>query len=162
MKTLEALSGLCCARGFTVATAESCTGGLIGSRITAMPGASAFYAGGWVCYDNALKARLLGVPETLLATKGAVSAETALAMAEGARRLLGVDAAVSVTGIAGPGGGTPEKPAGTVFIAVATAETTWVRHHRWKGGRTQVRNAACQAALRLVVKALSSLEAPAG
>ena len=106
-------------RGLTLATAESCTGGLVASRLTAIPGASDVFLGSVVAYSNSVKAAQLGVPEEMLATFGAVSAETAAAMAEGARERLGADVAVSVTGVAGPGGGTPEKPVGLVFIHAA-------------------------------------------
>jgi nicotinamide-nucleotide amidase len=121
--TLEQVVGeLLAERGSTLATAESCTGGLIGERITAIPGASAYYQGGAVTYSNASKAALLGVPEELLARHGAVSAEVAQSMAEGARERFGADLAVSTTGISGPDGGTPEKPVGLVYVGFASSE----------------------------------------
>lgn len=155
MTPVEALSALCRARALTVATAESCTGGLVGAAITAQAGASDFYVGGVVCYANAVKHRILGVPKALLAEKGAVSTEVAAAMARGARRVLKADAAMAITGIAGPGGGTPTKPVGTVYLAVAAGRKVVVRHHVWKGTRAQVRKAACRAALRLLCEILN-------
>lgn len=154
MNPVEALSGLCRARGWTVGTAESCTGGLVAARITALPGVSAFFLGGLVCYGNAQKTALLGVPAKLIRAKGAVSAEVAVAMAEGARRALGVDAAVAVTGIAGPEGGTAAKPVGTVFLAAARDGRCLVEERHWGGTRGRVRGAAATAALRLLVAVL--------
>ena len=104
------------ARGLRLATAESCTGGLVAARLTSVPGSSASFVGGVVAYADEVKRSELDVPEALLAEHGAVSAEVAEAMAEGARRRLGADVAVAVTGVAGPGGGTPEKPVGLVYL----------------------------------------------
>jgi nicotinamide-nucleotide amidase len=119
--TLEQVVGqLLTEQRATLATAESCTGGLLAERITAVPGASAYYQGGAVTYSNAAKVALLGVPEELLAAHGAVSAEVARAMAEGARARFGADLAVSTTGISGPDGGTPEKPVGLVYVGFAS------------------------------------------
>ena len=112
----ELVLELCRDQGLTLGTAESCTGGLVAGRLTSVPGSSDVVRGGIVAYDNGIKEALLGVPPELLAEHGAVSAEVAAAMATGARERLGVDVAVSVTGIAGPGGGTPEKPVGLVFF----------------------------------------------
>jgi nicotinamide-nucleotide amidase len=133
-------------RGQTLATAESCTGGLLGSMITAHPGSSEHYVGGVVAYSNALKQSLLGVPGPVLVDHGAVSEETIVAMAEGARERLGADYAIATSGIAGPGGGTKEKPVGTIWIAVATPERTVTRLLR--SGKDRERNityAALQA-----------------
>jgi nicotinamide-nucleotide amidase len=119
--SLEQVAGqLLADRGVTLATAESCTGGLIGERITSVPGASAYYLGGAVTYSNESKVALLGVPEDMLSAHGAVSADVACAMAEGARSRFGADLAVSTTGISGPGGGTPEKPVGLVYVGFAS------------------------------------------
>lgn len=132
----------------TLATAESCTGGMVGAALTRLPGSSAWYAGGVVAYSNALKTSLLGVPPELLNAHGAVSAETARAMAEGARRRCGTDWAVSLTGIAGPGGGSPDKPVGLVFMAVAGPAETPTFEHRFHGSREQIRQDATAASLR--------------
>lgn len=120
VKTLPCqLGGLLAARHLTLATAESCTGGLLGGVLTSVPGSSAWYLGGVVAYSNRLKTALLGVPEDVLARHGAVSSRTVWAMAAGILERTGADLAVSVTGIAGPGGGTPRKPVGLVYIGLA-------------------------------------------
>lgn len=137
-------------RGLTLAVAESCTGGLIGKRVTDRPGASVFFLGGVIAYDDAVKLRLLGVPRAVLTSYGAVSRETVIAMADGVRALAGADTAVAVTGIAGPGGATPEKPVGTVWIAAAAGEDTEARRHLFPGDREEIRDRAAQAALALL------------
>lgn len=116
-------------RGETLALAESCTGGLIANRITNVPGASQVFLAGYITYANEAKIRMLGVPAEAIREHGAVSESVARAMAEGARRDSGATYALAVTGIAGPGGGTEEKPVGTVFMALATPEQTVVRRH---------------------------------
>ncbi|HSK14879.1 MAG TPA: CinA family nicotinamide mononucleotide deamidase-related protein [Gaiellaceae bacterium] len=133
--------------GWTLATAESCTGGLVGARLTEVPGASAVYAGGFVAYANEAKARLLGVPMELLERHGAVSPEAAAAMAHGARRALGAEVALAVTGIAGPGGGTEEKPVGLVVFHAAAGVSEWVDAVRIPGDREAVRSRATALAL---------------
>ncbi len=143
-----------CARGMTVVTAESCTGGLVGARITSVSGSSAAYLGGVVAYDNRVKEEQLGVPAGILAAHGAVSEPVAAAMADGARARLGSDWALAVTGVAGPGGGTPEKPVGLVWIAVAGPEGTTARQLRLFGGREEVRLRAADAALALLLSRL--------
>lgn len=139
------------AAGLTVATAESCTGGLIGHLITEIPGSSDYFAGGAIVYSNAAKSAILGVPAVTLETYGAVSAETAQAMAQGARRLYGVDLAVSVTGIAGPGGARPGKPTGTthLHLSAADGEETGVRHV-WSADRSGNKLLSAQVALALL------------
>jgi len=137
-------------RRLSMATAESCTGGLVASLITEYPGSSDFFKGSVVAYDNAVKIDTLGVSESLLSSKGAVSSEVARAMAEGARRLLRVDVALALTGIAGPGGGTPEKPVGLVHFAVATATGTTDRKLVYPSGRPQIRLLSTYAGLSLV------------
>lgn len=141
-------------RGWTLVTAESCTGGMIGHIITEIAGSSAYYLGGIVAYSNAVKQAQLGVAQTTLETVGAVSAETAQAMAEGVRTRLHADVAVATTGIAGPGGGSVAKPVGLVFIAVATAAGTTSQRYVFEGDRAAIKRQTAQTALQLVVDAL--------
>ncbi len=140
-------------RGWMLATAESCTGGMVGSALTQVPGASEAYLGGVVAYANAVKVRVLGVSEELLATKGAVSREVAEAMALGACAL-GAQCGLAITGIAGPTGGTAEKPVGTVHVAVATPSQLQHRHFRFGGSRQTVRELAANFALDLLRRVL--------
>ena len=150
----EAVLGACRARGWQVTTAESCTGGLIAGLLTAIGGSSDVVDGGAVTYSNAAKTRMLGVPAALIAAHGAVSEEVARAMAEGARRTAGVDLAVAVTGVAGPGGGTAEKPVGLVYAAVSDADgTDWIEK-RFPGDRGSVRFFASHQGLDLVRRRL--------
>ncbi len=137
-------------RGETVAVAESCTGGLLGGAFTAVAGSSQAFVGGIVAYANEVKMRELEVPESLLVQHGAVSAECAAAMAEGARRRLGSSWAVAVTGVAGPGGGTPEKPVGTVHLGLAGEGSTRTRLLQLPGDREQNRRWSVAAALDLL------------
>ncbi len=137
-------------RSLTLAIAESCTGGLVAQLVTDHPGASEFFRGGIVAYDDSVKTAVLGVPPALVTTRGAVSTEVARAMAEGARRALGVDVALAVTGLAGPGGATTAKAIGDVHLAVATADGTTDRQLSFPGSRSQVRFLAAYAGLSLV------------
>ena len=146
---------LCRERGETLATAESCTGGLVAARLTSVPGSSDAFVGGVVAYGNEVKARELGVPEALLERHGAVSAEAAEAMAAGARERLGAHVAVSVTGVAGPGGGTPEKPVGLVFLHAQGPDGSLARRLDFPGDRDAIRGRATVAALHLVRTLLS-------
>lgn len=139
-------------RNLTVATVESCTGGLVASRLTDVAGSSGYVKGGIVSYTDEVKANTLGVPREILAEYGAVSEPTARAMAEGVRKVLGADVAVSTTGLAGPGGGTEKTPVGTVFIAVSGANGTVAEKHSFTGTRGQVKFRASQAALALLRK----------
>lgn len=139
----------------TLATAESCTGGLIGQMVTDVPGASDYYVGGVVCYANELKRDLLGVSEETLATHGAVSEPVAAAMADGCRERLGGDWGIATTGIAGPTGGSDEKPVGLVYISLAGARGTKVRRHVFPGTREIIRRRAALAALNALRLALS-------
>jgi nicotinamide-nucleotide amidase len=137
--------------GGSLALAESCTGGLIGYRITAVPGSSRYFRGAAVTYEDRIKERLLGVRRTVLRRHGAVSAETAVAMARGARKLFAADIALSVTGIAGPGGGSDEKPVGLVYAAVAAGRKTRWTVGRFRGGRPHIRRRAADMALELLL-----------
>ncbi len=140
----------CRSRRLTAATAESCTGGLVAARLTSVPGSSDVVLGGIVSYANSVKEAELGVPAEVLATYGAVSAETATAMARGARTRLGADVAVSVTGIAGPGGGSAEKPVGLVYLCASGPEGERSRDFVVSGDRETVRRRATVAALHLL------------
>ena len=139
-------------RRMTVSAAESCTGGLVGAAITDVPGSSEVFPGSVVCYDNRIKRQLLGVSPEILETNGAVSEACACAMAEGARRLLGADMAVSVTGVAGPGGGSAEKPVGTVWFAVSSARSgeTKALLRKVAGDRAMIRERSRAKALELL------------
>lgn len=136
--------------GLTVATAESCTAGMVASTIADVPGASEVLRGGAVTYVNEIKHRVLGVRRETLDGVGAVSSACACEMAEGARRVFGTDVAVSVTGFAGPGGGTPEEPVGTVYFGVASPEGTRFERCSFSGDRSAVRRAACLHACELL------------
>lgn len=141
-------------KGWRLVTAESCTGGSIGSYITALPGSSGWYDGGVISYSNALKIDLLGVESETLVQHGAVSEAVAQQMAHGARLRLQADIAVSVTGIAGPDGGTEEKPVGTVWIGWSTSVQCYAQRFCFVGDREQVRQAAVLEALRGIEKNL--------
>lgn len=138
-------------RGLTLSTAESCTGGLVGALCTSLPGSSEWFYGGVIAYDNSLKTGLLGVPKATLAAHGAVSRETAAAMAAGALRACGTTCAVSLTGIAGPDGGSPEKPVGLVVIGLATPGSPIATHSEtYPGDRAEIRRGAARKALELL------------
>lgn len=140
--------------GSMIATAESCTGGMVSARLTAVAGSSAYFQGGIVSYSNQAKVDLLGVPVDLLEQVGAVSQECAMAMAVGARRALHADLAVSTTGIAGPTGATARKPVGLVYIAVAGASEIQAQELRLTGDRTAIIEAATAAALDMLLTAV--------
>ena len=144
-KVLEALAGK------TLATAESCTGGGIGAALTAIPGSSAVYKGGIISYTNWVKHNLLGVDQHLLDTLGAVSAPVAEAMAKGAREAIQADIAVSVTGLAGPGGDEFGNPVGLVFIGYSDAGKALSRRFLFPGSREEIRQAACRETLKLIL-----------
>ena len=159
MTAAEKLVKVLAEKKMTCATAESCTGGGVGYTITGVSGSSAVFWGGVISYDNSVKSDVLGVPEEVLATKGAVSSECAAAMAEGARRLLKTDLAVSLTGIAGPGGGTAEKPVGLVWFGLASGgsrsrATVITEKKVFPGDREAVRTAAIEHALNLLLDAV--------
>ena len=141
---------ICRARGWRVAVAESCTGGLLGERLTNISGASDTFLGGVIAYDNAVKEGLLGVPRADLVAHGAVSESVAAAMAAGARKSTGADVGLAITGIAGPDGGTPEKPVGTVWVAVDTPLGAKTYGGRLIGDRSEIRYRATQSVLDLL------------
>jgi nicotinamide-nucleotide amidase len=146
----DLVAGALAERGWTIATAESCTGGLLSARLTARPGSSAWVLGGVTAYADAAKEQVLDVPAETLAAGGAVSAEVALALAEGARGRFGADLGIGVTGIAGPGGGTAEKPVGTVHLAVVGPEGTVARSLVVPGSREAVRQRTTTVAMQLL------------
>ena len=148
--------------GLKLATAESCTGGLIGHRITNIPGSSDYYLGGIIAYAYEAKVALLGVSWDTLHTYGAVSRETVLEMARGARKALDTDMAVAVSGIAGPGGATPDKPVGTTWFGLATRETEWARLYCFPGDREGNKNFSAEAALQFVIDYLHGSNALEG
>lgn len=146
------------AAGLTLAAAESCTGGLVAHLITEVPGSSEYFLGGLVTYADAVKTALADVPPSVLVAHGAVSAQVAVAMAEGARRRLGVDLAVAVTGVAGPDGGTEAKPVGLTYVAVADGGGDDVRKHVWSEDRSGNKRASAAAALSLVLERLAATD----
>ena len=142
-------------RKLTLAVAESCTGGLLGSRITDVAGSSEYFLGGVIAYQNEVKEALLHVPHRVITDHGAVSPETAEAMASGCRDLFKCDIAVSITGIAGPGGGTVEKPVGLTYIGLATSRGVISRRFRWEGSRTQNKESSVRAAMELTLSQIA-------
>ncbi len=160
-RLVERLQAHCLERGLTVATAESCTGGLIAKLITDVAGSSGYYLGGVVCYSDAVKISMLGVEAEHLTAHGAVSAQVAKAMAVGATRRTGATVAVAVTGVSGPGGGSPAKPVGLTYIAVADSGGAEVRRFVWPGDRSSNREATARAALILLLEHLSGGAVPA-
>jgi PncC family amidohydrolase len=147
------LQEACLARGLTVATAESCTGGLVAHLITEVPGSSGYFRGGVVVYSDDLKASLLGVPGEALTRHGAVSAQVAVAMAEGVRARLQADLGVGVTGVAGPDGGTDSKPVGLVYVAVTGGAAPTVGRFTWPHDREGNKRSSAEAALRMLLEA---------
>lgn len=145
-------------RGLKLVLAESCTGGLLGSRITDVPGSSEYFLGGVVAYAYEAKADLLGVSWETLNTKGAVSRETVLEMARGVRHRMNAHIAVSVSGIAGPGGGTPEKPVGTTWIGLAAEDGEWAKSYQFDRDREGNKISAADAALHLLLDYLQGNE----
>ncbi|MEW6566582.1 MAG: CinA family protein [Chloroflexota bacterium] len=141
-------------QGWTLALGESCTGGLVGHRITNVPGSSDYFLGGVVAYAYEAKERLLHVRHETLCRHGAVSRETVLEMAKGARVVLGADVGLAITGIAGPGGGLPEKPVGLMWIAVSTRRAEVAESHIFSGDRLSVKEQSSDAALALLARVL--------
>jgi PncC family amidohydrolase len=136
----------------SLAVAESCTGGMVGSAITDIAGSSRYFAGGVIAYDNSIKRRVLKVPQTTLDNYGAVSSQTVRAMARGAQRLFKADCAIAVSGIAGPGGGTEEKPVGLVYIGIAVRKKGFDFECRFKGTRREIRLKTVEQALKKIVE----------
>jgi nicotinamide-nucleotide amidase len=154
-ETLAAIvGGLLRDKGLTLAVAESCTGGLLSSLITSVAGSSAYYPGGVTTYSNAMKVRVLDVAPELLERHGAVSGETALAMAQGIRQLTGADVAISVTGIAGPDGGSVDKPVGTVFFGLDWQGALSHCRHQFTGKRGEIQSLSAQTGLDLIRRRL--------
>lgn len=147
----EILRGHMQTRGLKIAAAESCTGGLVSDRITNVSGSSEYFPGGIVAYSYEAKVNLLGVSWDTLNAHGAVSEETVLEMARGARKLFGADIGISVSGIAGPAGGLPEKPVGTTWFGLVTNTGEWARHFVWNGDRIQNKHHSSEAALQFVL-----------
>lgn len=159
------LQDRCLAAGLTVAAAESCTGGLVAHGITSIPGSSGYFLGAIVSYADRVKVEALGVPPDVLATHGAVSAQVALAMANGVRERLATDLGVGVTGVAGPDGGSEEKPVGLVYVGVSDRLGSDVRRFHWVGDRVANIEASAAEALRFLAEraeALAGAETPAG
>ncbi len=138
------------ARTLKVATAESCTGGLLGDQLTGVPGSSDYFMGGVIAYAYEAKTALLGISQDFLLARGAVSEETARAMARGVRERLQADIAVAITGILGPGGGLPNKPVGLVYIALLAQDADWCRKFVWNGNRIENKHSSAHAALELL------------
>jgi PncC family amidohydrolase len=138
-------------RNLNLATAESCTGGLVSHRITNISGSSDYFPGGMVVYSYPAKANLLGVSWDTLNTFGAVSEEVVREMARGSRKIFDADLGISVSGVAGPGGGTNEKPVGTTWLGLSATDGEWTRHFIWKGNRDQNKYASSEAALQFVI-----------
>ena len=160
-RSLEAVVGdLLREHKLTIAVAESCTGGLLASRLTDVPGSSDYMERGVVCYSNRSKTELAGVPEALIAEQGAVSEPVARAMAEGIRTRAGTNVGIGITGIEGPGGGSPEKPVGTVAVAVIVDDEARVRTFQFLGGRDMVKFQAAQAALNMTRLAVTRVQGP--
>jgi PncC family amidohydrolase len=155
---IDRVAGRMIDRGLRLALAESCTGGLLAARLTERPGASRYLAAGVVAYSNEAKSRLLGVRPATLAAHGAVSEAVAVEMADGARGGMDVEAAVSITGVAGPGGGTDEKPVGTVWIGAAVETRRAAERFRFEGDRAAVREQSVAAALKMLDRLLEGGE----
>jgi len=141
----------------TLAVAESCTGGKLGDMITEVPGSSDYFLGGVISYSNDAKANILGVDRATLEAKGAVSEEVALQMAAGARRALGADIGVGITGVAGPRGGTATKPVGLVYIAVSSGEASVCKRNLFKGSRSSIKNQSAEKALAMLKELLDRI-----
>ena len=142
MEHVKRIGSIMLKEGITLSAAESCTGGMLGMLLTSVPGSSEWFKGGVIAYSNSLKTTILNIPHSLIETEGAVSKETAVAMAAGIRKLTGSDISISVTGIAGPGGSSLENPVGTVWMAVCSSQSVSVEMKRFTGDRDVVRRKA--------------------
>ena len=156
-KIERVVGGLLKRRGLTLAVAESCTGGLIGDRLTDVPGSSEYFVGGVISYSNRAKVRMLGVREPTLATWGAVSEQTVREMVAGVCRRFGAQAGVAVSGIAGPSGGTRAKPVGLVYVCAMAGKRVMVERHLFRGDRRAVKEQSAEAALRLCRRVLEDI-----
>jgi len=154
--SVEKLRDALLARGWTISTAESCTGGLCAAALVDLPGSSTWYSGGVVAYSNAIKHELLEVPKEVLLDHGAVSEPVALAMAEGVRSRCTSSVSCSTTGIAGPGGGSPDKPVGLVWIGIATPTGSQARRYDFSGDRLSVRQQTVDACFELLLEQIQS------
>ncbi len=152
-----ALGRLLVKKGLSVAVSESCTGGLLGAALTSAPGSSAWFRGGVIAYANTVKQHLLGVPAAILDKKGAVSAETVELMAQGVQRLFTTECALAVSGVAGPAGGTKEKPVGLVYVGLACGNSVRSFEYRFKGNRQEIRRQAVREAMIRLMDALSQV-----
>ena len=153
-RLIQQIARLLRARKLTLCVCESCTGGMLGATLTSVSGSSEYFVGGIIAYSDAVKKRVVGVSTRVLARFGAVSAETACEMAQGVQKRLRSDIAVAVTGIAGPTGGSADKPVGTVYVAVAQDKGIHVKRFRFKGTRERIRRSACRRALELLKQEL--------
>lgn len=145
-------------KGWTLSVAESCTGGLLGNMITDIPGSSEYFLGGVIAYSNQVKSDLLKVSSKILKERGAVSPEVALSMSLGIRDLLGSSVGVAITGIAGPGGGSKEKPVGLVYIAIITPHVDVVGRYVFSGTRSEIKTRAAEAAIEKLIQAIEMME----
>ena len=157
MDKIEELANGLTMRQMTLAVAESCTGGMLSNMITDMPGSSNFYQGGVVAYNNAVKIEVIGVTGDCIRNHGAVSERTARAMADGVREALSADIGIAITGIAGPGGGTDERPIGLIHIAVTDLDNQLSKEIKLDGDRAKIKKAASEAAIELAIEFLEDL-----
>jgi PncC family amidohydrolase len=154
-RALRCLARILTRKKLTLSVCESCTSGMFGSLITSIPGSSKYFLGGIIAYSDRVKNKVVGVRTRTLERHGAVSAETVLEMAQGVRRIFRSDIGIAITGIAGPSGGSKEKPVGLTFIGLRHRQKNMIRHFVFEGGRAAVRQGACQAALNLILSYLA-------
>ncbi len=157
-KLAKKLGEMLSKKNLSLSVCESCTGGMLGSIITTVPGSSNYFKGGIIAYSNEIKNKIIGVKKRTLKNFGAVSKQTASEMAMGIKRIMGTDAGIAITGIAGPGGGTKNKPVGLVYIGVILSKKIKVEKNIFSGNRQQIREKACEQALRLLIQMLEEEE----